>query len=78
MITLRVLRSPSILARKQSTKINQPTVCGLFLLYTPRSLTVGLYGDSSEMSYTTTLSYTNFLGGDFYKILVCMTVSLLI
>ena len=42
MITLGVLRTPSVLAGKQSTKGNRPLACGLFLLYPARALMVTL------------------------------------
>ena len=40
-ITPGVLCTPSVLAGKQSTKVNQPSACGLFLLYPARCLRVG-------------------------------------
>ena len=42
----------------QSTKVNQPSAYGLFVLYPARCLIVRPYADSSEFSYNTTLSYT--------------------
>ena len=55
-ITLGVLRPPFRLAEKQSTKVNTPLACGLFLLYLACCLIARLYADNSKLSYTTTLS----------------------
>ena len=56
-ITPGVPRFPhSVLAVKQSTKVNQPLACGIFLLYPARALIVGPYADSSKLSDTTTLT----------------------
>ena len=41
-----------------STKVNKPSACGLFLMYLARALMIGPYAGSSDLSYTTTLSYT--------------------
>ena len=57
-ITPRVLRTPSVLVGKQSTKVNRPLACGLFIFYPARALDVGPYANSSELSYTTILTYT--------------------
>ena len=56
-ITLEVLCSSSVLAGKQSTKVNQSLACRFFLLYLARCMIIGPYADSSELSYTTTPSY---------------------
>ena len=53
-----VLRNPSALAGKKSNKVNRPLASGHISLYPTRALVVGPYADSSQMSYTTTLSYT--------------------
>ena len=50
-----VLHTPLRSAGRQSTKVNQPTPCGLFLLYPACCLIVRPYADSSKLSYTTTL-----------------------
>ena len=47
-ITPGVLRALSVLAWKQSTKVNGPLSCDLFLLYPAPALMVGLYADSSD------------------------------
>ena len=56
----RCYASPSSLrfAGKQSTKVNHLSGCGLFLLYMAHCMIVRPYANSSELSYTTTLSYT--------------------
>ena len=51
-----VLRTLLCSAGKQSTTGNRPSVCGPFLLYPARCLIVRPYADSSEFSYTTTIS----------------------
>ena len=43
---------------RQSTKVNRPLDCGLFLLNPTRCWIVRPYANSSELSYTPTLSYT--------------------
>ena len=41
-----------------STKVDQLSACGIFLLYQARALMVGPYADSPKLSYNTSLSYT--------------------
>ena len=64
-ITLGMLHSRLFWQEINSTKVNQPLACNLFLLYLAIPLMVGPYADSSKLSYTTILSYitdTMFLG----------------
>ena len=52
-----MLRTPLCSAGKQSTKLNQPSACGLFRLLTHLSdLTVGPYAGSSELSNSPNIS----------------------
>ena len=53
-----VLRTPLHSAGKQSTKVNRSLTVNLFLSYPALCLIVRPYADSSELSYTKTLSYT--------------------
>ena len=50
-----MLRTPSVLAGKNATKVNRPLACGMFLFYPARSLMVGPYANMSKLSYTTIL-----------------------
>ena len=57
-ITPGVLRTPYVLAGKQSTKVNRHLACFFLLLDLARALTVRPYAESSKLSTNTTLSYT--------------------